>query len=79
MLLIIIFDVFEYFLYLYFRSLDVLGTNTETQFYSEERRKSSFSPRRTSGASSVSGTYIKLLFNKIQSTFNNIYLYFFSI
>jgi len=63
MLLIIIFDASEYFLYLYFRSLDVLGTNTsETQFYSEERRKSSFSPRRTSGASSVSGTYIKLLF-----------------
>ncbi|KYN39283.1 Ras-specific guanine nucleotide-releasing factor 1, partial [Trachymyrmex septentrionalis] len=37
------------------RSLDVLGTNAnETQLYSEDRRKS-FSPRRTSGASSVSG------------------------
>ncbi|KYM92078.1 Ras-specific guanine nucleotide-releasing factor 2, partial [Atta colombica] len=35
-------------------SLDVLGTNAnETQLYSEDRRKS-FSPRRTSGASSVS-------------------------
>ncbi|XP_018057488.1 PREDICTED: ras-specific guanine nucleotide-releasing factor 1-like [Atta colombica] len=39
-------------------SLDVLGTNAnETQLYSEDRRKS-FSPRRTSGASSVSGVYI---------------------
>ncbi|KAL6436740.1 hypothetical protein ACFW04_004875 [Cataglyphis niger] len=37
-------------------SLDVLGANSsETQLHSEERRRSSFSPRRTSGASSVSG------------------------
>ncbi|XP_046833094.1 ras-specific guanine nucleotide-releasing factor 2-like isoform X2 [Vespa crabro] len=37
-------------------SLDVLGTNTgEGQTNTEERRRSSFSPRRTSGASSVSG------------------------
>ncbi|CAL1689074.1 unnamed protein product [Lasius platythorax] len=37
-------------------SLDVLGANAcETQLHSEERRRSSFSPRRTSGASSVSG------------------------
>ncbi|KAL6436745.1 hypothetical protein ACFW04_004875 [Cataglyphis niger] len=36
-------------------SLDVLGANSsETQLHSEERRRSSFSPRRTSGASSVS-------------------------
>lgn len=49
----------QHFLYLCFRSLDVLGTNAnETQLYSEDRRKSSFSPRRTSGASSVSGAYI---------------------
>ncbi|XP_029179159.1 ras-specific guanine nucleotide-releasing factor 2-like isoform X3 [Nylanderia fulva] len=37
-------------------SLDVLGANaSEMQLHSEERRRSSFSPRRTSGASSVSG------------------------
>ncbi|XP_011638409.1 ras-specific guanine nucleotide-releasing factor 2-like isoform X3 [Pogonomyrmex barbatus] len=37
-------------------SLDVLGANaSESQSYSEDRRKSSISPRRTSGASSVSG------------------------
>ncbi|GAB1868606.1 Ras-specific guanine nucleotide-releasing factor 2-like isoform X1 [Camponotus japonicus] len=37
-------------------SLDVLGANaSESQLHSEDRRRSSFSPRRTSGASSVSG------------------------
>ncbi|XP_032666543.1 ras-specific guanine nucleotide-releasing factor 2-like isoform X3 [Odontomachus brunneus] len=37
-------------------SLDVLGASAgETQLHSEDRRRSSFSPRRTSGASSVSG------------------------
>ncbi|XP_020280338.1 ras-specific guanine nucleotide-releasing factor 2-like isoform X2 [Pseudomyrmex gracilis] len=35
-------------------SLDVLGTTSE-QLHAEDRRRSSFSPRRTSGASSVSG------------------------
>ncbi|XP_025156495.1 ras-specific guanine nucleotide-releasing factor 2 isoform X2 [Harpegnathos saltator] len=37
-------------------SLDVLGASAgESQLQSEDRRRSSFSPRRTSGASSVSG------------------------
>nr|XP_012233028.1 PREDICTED: ras-specific guanine nucleotide-releasing factor 2-like isoform X2 [Linepithema humile] len=37
-------------------SLDVLGANAnDSLLQSEERRRSSFSPRRTSGASSVSG------------------------
>lgn len=56
-------DVLLYLSYVHFRSLDVLGTTAgETQSHLEDRRRSSFSPRRTSGASSVSGSYVKLRF-----------------
>ncbi|CAK9811174.1 Ras-specific guanine nucleotide-releasing factor 2 [Anthophora plagiata] len=36
-------------------SLDVLGNTTDSQLHVDDRRRSSVSPRRTSGASSVSG------------------------
>lgn len=74
-LLIIIFYfyrdyIFYIFILYYYRSLDVLGANaSESQLHSEDRRRSSFSPRRTSGASSVSGINF---INKIQPTIDNI-------
>lgn len=46
------------------RSLDVLGGNTaDSQLHVDDRRRSSVSPRRTSGASSVSGIFIDLYIN----------------
>ena len=45
-----------------FRSLDVLGENTtNSQLHVDDKKRSILLPRKTSGASSVSGTFINLL------------------